>query len=339
MRQELSDSITDYQRFRSSQDYSKATLRAEQMILKRFLTVNGNIWVHAITERHVNVHFEAASKTRGAASLQQDHSVLISFLEWARKTGRMPSESDPMYGRRSAKPVRRERNRIPAEDFPRLLDVAEARDKRDRALAALFLYTLMRGGEVTDLRIRDLDLRGGWLSARIHKTRLEDRMPICSELDSELRAWLTYYAEHVGDLKPHYYLVPTRKKLAHRADNGRITGHGVAYRPETRIKDPSRLIKVTLEDFGWEVADVDGKSLSEGAHTLRRSGARALFDSLVTSGYDYALRVVQSMLHHSSMQTTEGYLGITADRRSRDELIRGHRMYAQASGNVVSIAR
>ena len=135
MKQELSDAIVDYQRFRSSQDYSKATLRAEQMILKRFLTMNGNIWVHAITERHVNVHFEAASKTRGAASLQQDHSVLIAFFEWARKTGRMPSESDPMYGRRMAKPVRRERNRIPAEDFPRLLDVAEARDLRDRALA------------------------------------------------------------------------------------------------------------------------------------------------------------------------------------------------------------
>src|SRR5687768_7385208 len=144
MKELLSDGIESYLRFRSSQDYSKATLRADQQVLRRFLAVTGNVWCHAIEERHVNRHFEEASKTRGAASLRNDHGVLVRFFKWARHTGRMPVEADPMFGRRQPRAAQRERNRVPVHDFPRLLDAAEARDPRDRALVAVLLYTLMR---------------------------------------------------------------------------------------------------------------------------------------------------------------------------------------------------
>lgn len=339
MKQLLSDSIDDYLRFRRSQDYSKATVAQDTQILKRFLATVGNVWMHVIDEKHVNRHFEAANKTRKSSSLTNDHGVLNRFFLWARKTGRMPVDSDPMFGRRQPRATVRERNRIAVHEFGRLLDEAGARDPRDRALVAVLLYTLQRDSEVVDLRIRDLDLPGGWLTTRIPKSRLEDKMPVCEELDQEMRRWLTYYTEQVGVLDPGYYLIPSRGVRPVHDGRGRITKHDSFYRPTKQIRQTGRIVTPILERIGFPVTDADGKPCGEGSHTIRRSGARALFDQLVTDGYDHSLRVVQSMLHHKNQQQTEHYIGVTADRRSRDEIIRHKRMYAASDENVVRLAR
>lgn len=340
VRQELSPAIDDYSRFRQSQDYSKGTIRNDQLVLKKFLSINGNVWCHSLKDRHVERHFEEASRTRKPSSLRNDHQVLRAFFKWARATGRMPVDSDPMYGRRQPKPTRRERNRLHASEFPRLLDTAEARDPRDRAVVALLLYTLLRDSEISSLRIRDLDLNGGWLHARVHKTRQEDLMPVCAELDSEMRRWLTYYTTRAGHLNPGDFLVPARHANPVRDQGtGRITHHQSHYRPERQMGPVGVIVRPILEKIDFPVTDEAGKPLNEGAHTLRRSGARALFDDLIAKGDERALRVVQSMLHHSSSEMTERYLGITADRRSRDEIIRGQRMYSLDTGNVVKLAR
>ena len=175
----LSDAIEDYLRFRHSQDYSKGTIRMDQQVLKRFLAVNGNIWCHAINDKSVGRHFEDASRTKQSTSLANDHGVLGRFFKWARHTGRMAVDNDPMFGRRQPRAVKKERNRLSVTEFPRLLDAAGERESRDRALLSILLYTLMRDSELTSLHVRDLDLAGGWISAKIHKSRLEDRMPIC----------------------------------------------------------------------------------------------------------------------------------------------------------------
>jgi hypothetical protein len=68
--------------------------------------------------------------------------------------------------------------------------------------------------------------------------------------------------------------------------------------------------------------------MMEGCHTLRRSGARALFDDLVErGGYDGVLRHVSAMLHHKSTLMTERYLGLDVDVKKRNDLIRGKKMY------------
>lgn len=339
MKELLSDAIDAYLRFRQSQDYSKGTLKVDHQVLKKFLAINGNIWCHTIVDKHIERHFEEVSKTRLPTSLKNDHGVLVRFFKWARHTGRMPVDSDPMYGRRQPRALERERNRVAVADFPRLLDAAEARDPRDRALVAVLLYTLMRDSEITDLHIRDLDLAGGWLTARIHKTRREDRLPISSELDQEMRKWLTHYTNMVGPLEPHHYLIPPRGVFPVHNAQGRITHHDSIYRPERQIRHGGRIVNPVLERIGFPVVDENGKACGEGSHTIRRSGARALFDQLSTGGYDHGIRVVQSMLHHKSMVQTERYLGITADRRSRDEIIRGKRMYSREDGNVIQLAR
>lgn len=340
MKEELSPSIDNYIRFRKSQDYSPGTIKVDVQVLKKFLAVNGNIYCHVITHRHVERHFEEVTRTRKSSSLKNDHGVLVRFFKWARHTGRMPVESDPMFGRRQPKAVKRERNRIPVTQFDLLLDTAEERDPRDRGLLALLLYTLARDSEITDLRIRDLNLETGDLRVRVHKTGVEDTLPVSVELDREMRRWLTMYAAEAGPLQGHHYLVPARAVHPIRNEQGRITHHMSTYRPEKRIRAAGRVVSPVLERMGFPILNDDGSAAHEGAHTIRRSGARALFDQLSSTGYDHGLRIVQSVLHHSSVTMTESYLGITADRRSRDEIIRGKELYPRTvDANVIKIAR
>ena len=168
-------------------------------------------------------------------------------------------------------------------------------------------------------------------------------MPICEELDIELRRWLTHYGTEVGhELQDHYYLLPARVSSGLILNGrGKIHGHHTFYQPTKPVGAMSRIVKPFLEELGVPLETPGGKKTYEGAHTIRRSGARALFDVLAADGgYDHPMRVVQAMLHHSQMSTTETYLGLTADRRTRDEMLRGKRMYGSLhESSVISLAR
>lgn len=337
----LSDAIDDFLVLRASQDYSKGTLANERTVLKRFLVTVGNVWVHSIGENQVTRYFEDAGKTRAPQTLQSDHTTLGLFFDWARKTKRMPMGTDPMFGRRRPKRRKKERNRIHVSRFPHLLDTAEAIDPRDRAVVAVLLYTLVRENEASDMRIGDLDLDAGFLTARITKSHTEDRMPVCAELDAELRRWLTIYsAQAKRPLRQTDYLLPARHSNGIvRTTGGRIEGHVMSYVPDQRIARLGRVAASVLNEFGFEMTDHAGRSKREGAHTIRRSGARALFDQLAECGYDHSLRIVQSLLHHASVSQTEAYVGITADRRSRDEILRGQMMFpAVENDNVLHLS-
>lgn len=337
----LSDATEDYLVLRASQDFSKRTLANERGVLKRFLAVNGNIWCHQVTERHATRYFEDAGRTRSPRSQQLDFTVLNQFFEWMRHTRRLPLDVDPMAGRRRPKTRRRERNRVPVTDFPRLLDIAESQDPRNRAIIAVLLYTLIRDQECADLRVGDWNKDEGWLRVRITKSHTEDEMPVSSELDVELRRWLTHYASvATRPLTAHDYLLPRRQSIGLTRDGQRgwISGHKMIYVPEKNVGRVGRIAREVLDDMGFPVTDHTGQPLMEGAHTIRRSGARALFDRLAADGYDRALRLVQSMLHHSSVSITESYLGVTADRRGRDEIIRLQPMFPISDDNVVQLS-
>lgn len=337
----LSDAIDDYFALRRSTDIAGNTIANEKGVLRRLLAVNGNVWVHQITEQHVTRYFEDASKTRQPTTLQLDHTVLVQFFDWARKTKRLPLDVDPMVGRRRPKKRHKERDRIHVSRFSHLLDVAEAQDPRNRAVIAVLLYTLIRDQEAADLRIGDVDLAAGYIHVRITKSYKEDLMPICSEFDAELRRWLsTYAAETRRSLRPDDYLLPRRQSAALIKDaGGFITGHEMFYDPSRPIARVGRVASAVLKDFGWEMRDHHGKAKMEGAHTIRRSGARALFDRLSADSYDHSLRIVQSMLHHASISQTEHYIGVTVDRRSRDELLKGRPMYRDTMDNMVEMSR
>jgi integrase len=340
VKQELDNAIQDYLRFRRSQDISKNTLACQRSILKKFLSTSGNIYCHSITEYTVTRYFETVSRTKQPQSQRNDYTTLAGFFDWCRHTKRMSMDSNPLYGRRRPKDVRRERNRLSVGKFPHLLEAAEQRCARDRALVATLLYTLLRDQELADLRIGDLDLDGGWLRCRIHKTREEDMMPISAELDTELRKWLTTYTAEVGRLENHYHLLPSRWVRAGQSEAGGRFTHIAedGLKPESPIGSVGRIVNPILANIGFPVLDANGKPCGEGAHTIRRSGARALFDDLIKTEPD-AIYIVKEMLHHKSVQQTEHYIGRQRDRGRRDDVLRGRVLYHADAENVVALAR
>lgn len=326
MDQTVAAVVADYLAHRRSLDLSASTLKNEQSTFRLFCEVLDGVMAAELNDRHLVRYFDKAGETRAPQSLANDHTRLSAFFEWSRRTGRIPSSCDPMYGRRKPKGIKRERNRVDVSQFGALLDAADARHPRDRAVLACLLYTLARDGELSGARIRDLSLTGLSLRVTLHKTRAEDELPVCEELERELRAWLTHYASEVGELQPHYYLLPSRDTRGVNGPDGRLSVEHVRLCPERRIPELGRIVSPALDDIGFPLVDEDGKSLREGAHTIRRSGARALFEQLVAMGYDGAMRVVQSMLHHATLEQTEAYLGLTPDRNARNRLLRGQVM-------------
>jgi integrase len=234
---------------------------------------------------------------------------------------------------------RKAKLRIPVTDFARLLDSADRPDRR--IILALGLFLFLRGGEIRTLKVGDVRLDQGEVDVVIHKTNDIDEMPIPYELDQELRRWFIAYAEDIGrPLRHDDYLVP-----AHRQFPGWLprpeTGN---FQPERGVLRPFAHIQLILDKAGYPLVNGDGTKAREGVHTLRRSGARAMFDALVEGrigdpmARDDALRQVMAALHHSSMTISEHYIGLEADRMKRNRTMKGVRFLPEA-GNVIELRK
>jgi hypothetical protein len=87
--------------------------------------------------------------------------------------------------------------------------------------------------------------------------------------------------------------------------------------PAAPVAKTAPIVKHALEGLGLPTEQ-------EGTHTIRRAVARAFFDQLVRSvGYDGALRTTSAVLNHKNATTTEMYLGLSSERKRRDDLMRG----------------
>lgn len=338
----LSDLVDDFEQSLRSNSYSKATVKTYVRTARGLLAHVGNIQARNVTPAHIDSYF--ANRHRGGIAASSSNTELASLRALYRHASHRRVVSpggDPTAHRRPARVVRVDRLRIPASQFPRLLDCAA--HPQDRMVVALGLYLFLRRSEIQLLRVGDVDLQLGDIAVSVPKTAEWDRMPISAELDRELRRWLAYYAEALGrPLRPDDYLVPSRKRVPYargltREENARRVANAALFRPDRPVSTPERCVQRTLLKFGYEVRDDCGRPLREGNHTLRRSGARALFDRLVSEGYDYAIRTIQAMLHHKSIRTTELYLGLELDKKKRDEIVRGNEMFPVEKANVVEM--
>ena len=147
-------------------------------------------------------------------------------------------------------------------------------------------------------------------------------MPISKELRREINLWIPKYEAQVGPLQPDWYLTPAVR-------GGRyLPATGYPMRPTMEICNAEGIVKYALAKIG-----VSGSPT--GCHVLRRSAARAMFDELVTLGYDGALRIVSAYLHHSSVVMSERYLGLDLDRANRDGFAKGELMFPSLEGDNV----
>ena len=331
----LNAAINEYLEHRElDKALAKNTLRGDVATLRSFERQVGNPYVDKLDEKHIRLYLR--DRLRLTADSYNNHITrLAAFLTYCRKRGYIHPYTDLLIHVSRRKAVAREFWRVDVQDFPYLIDATES--ERNRAIVATGLYLFLRGGEVRSLNVSDLNLNEGTMRVTIHKGGgWVDPMPISQELDAELRNWMTVYAKSIdGPIHPDWPLFP-----GHRAKFivGERYSQEMYLDPARRATRLERIAQHSLESLGYDVRNPDGTSKYEGFHTLRRSGARGLFDSLVDQSYDGALRVVQAMLHHAQSTTTERYLGLGLDRHKRDSVVSGRRMFPTATpANVLPL--
>jgi integrase len=318
----LSQAVDEFLAARKARQFSPATLKQDEALLRAFTKHVGNIQVRHLTQGHVerwlygHLMVEHVSNHQvlpplSAAAHNAYRSKLIQFHRYARRHGIRPDLLDNCHPLRVGRRVRQR----PTVDV--LLAMLESTETpRDRVLIALGLNTALRASEIVRLRIKDVDLAGGWLRTDIRKSRMEDLLPITLDLDQELRRWLRHYTEQVGTLDPEFYLVPGISKALFEWNDGVRTNGAPVLRPDRPLSAPERIVQRSLAAVGLEV-------YGEGVHSLRRALARVMYDSLVEQGHEHAIRTVSAWLHHSDSRVTERYIGLTTEATRRDLMLRG----------------
>ena len=239
-----------------------------------------------------------------ASSFNKTRSRIKCFLDFCIRRGWLTG--DLLMAVRPRRVTRRGRLILSPSELLAMLGLAA--DPRERAMLAVGMNTALRAGEIADLRISDVDLDAGDLSVRITKSHTEDAMPISMELDAELRSWMIKYQVEVGRiLSPDDHLFPAREPGHWRGQNEsvpasratRVMPNRLVFvyghpRPNKPINKPAVIVQRAIARLGLIV------ETGEGFHTLRRSAARAFYESRRDDGHDYALRDTSALLHHSS---------------------------------------
>lgn len=326
----LADAVKAYQSWRKSRGYADSTHKRDGNTLTGLLRIAGRIKASSLSTSHIDAFFLERS-VLSPQTQNLDLTTLRNFFMFLENRGYHRKATSLLLDYRPLKYAPAPRRRIPIGEFPAVLDCAERR--RDRALMALGLYLFLRASEIKLLRIKDVSLATDEVSVRIPKTKDADVMPMSAELARELRAWLTYYGEQAGELDPEWYLIPgiVLREWDRHPDGRMIRPEDPELIPTRPVSTPERVVQKALARHGWTVTH------REGVHTLRRSGARALYDELAASdGHSNALETVSAMLHHKVMATTQIYLGLTESRRKRDRLIRGRLMFPSLGDTTVT---
>jgi integrase len=292
------------------------------------MAVTGDIQVESLTPRHLERvfnHYTWSPSTRNVRV-----GILKMFFGWCRSRRFMTRDNDPLLGWRSERVPDQERTRIPVQEWPALFDAV--RRPQEQVVLACGLFLFLRSSETMNLRLKDVDLQNGLVDVWRPKTKQRDTMPISTELDGHLRQHLTWMAS-MGWTDPDHFLAPAFTKDFQRDDQNRwIPGTGLMD-PTRPVTHPHRLVQAVMRRAGYELRR------GEGGHTLRRSGARAYFDSLVADGYDGALRRVQAMLGHQNAFMTEIYLGLDLDRATRNADLSGKPMFPGITSGVTAMRK
>lgn len=202
-------------------------------------------------------------------------------------------DADPAGAIKPPAPARRLPKAIAIEDVERLLEAAGSdgtpRARRDRALLEVLYGTGARISEAVGLDIDDVDLAGG--AVRLFGKGSKDRMvPLGS------------FAKAALEL----YLASARPSLAARAP---VKGAGHSSRAAVFLNARGgRLSRQSAWTVLRTAATRAGLVADISPHTLRHSFATHLLDG----GAD--VRVVQELLGHASVTTTQIYTMVTVER-------------------------
>lgn len=227
----------------------------------------------------------ASDRRQAPGSLRVRLSALAGFYTWARRRGMVTI--DPCDGVKPPRAVRAV-PRAFTEDMVATLE-RSCSHTRERLIVALMVQEGLRCCEVANLQVTDLDRREGTILVT-GKGGHERVLPLTERV---LRALADYEAEFPP---PHFGPLIRSIRSARSASKGLTAGS---------ISDIMRRV---LTDAGLKHGPRDGVS----AHALRHTAAS---DVLERCG---DVRVVQEMLGHASLTTTQIYLRrVSGDRLRR----------------------
>ena len=324
----LSDAVDQYQADRRAKGYKPNTVRSDGNTLRSFLSVLGNIQVSSLAQRHMDRYWSAKAGS-APATFNRARAQLSTFFKWCQVRGHLPRDVDLLEGTRKRRVPSTVRYVIPVDRFGEVLDAAD--NGRDRAILALGLYLFTRISETANIQWRDIDFSQKTVVVYRSKTETGDVLPMCQELEGELRNWRLAYSAYVGEVvRPEWYVTPpfSTPRWTGKEGGGFTLVEAGRLLPTRRMVVATRPIKRVLAKLG-----VDDRY--EGGHTLRRAGAIALYHQLSSVGHDRAIRMCQAMLGHSSIQSTEIYLNLDLDRKARNDLIAGKKMFPEVAPGVV----
>jgi len=229
---------------------------------------------------------------RAPRSRLRARSAIRGFYRWLRRERHL--EVDPAAELEATRPRREVPRVLEAEEIGRLLEAcggARPIDARDRALCEVAYGTGLRVSELVGLGAEEIDFRERWLRVR-GKGRKERMVPLG---EPALEALRRYFAEARPAL------------LGRRADPGTVFLNARG----------GRLSRMGF----WKI--LRGRAAAAGIepsrthpHLLRHSFATHLLRG------GAPLRIVQELLGHSSLTTTEIYTAV-----DRGYLRRVHREY------------
>ncbi len=232
---------------------------------------------------------ELAASGAARSTLSRRSATLRTFFAWAHRTGRV--EVDPALRLASPKRTRSLPDVLTKEGATEVLDIAAvaADDEdpihlRNRAVLELLYATGIRVGELTGLDVDDVD-RTRRVLVVLGKGRKERTVPFGVPAEDALAAWLDRGrpALATGESGPALFLGRRGRRV-----------------------DP-RQVRQVVHELLAHVPDAPDL----GPHGLRHSAATHLLEG----GAD--LRMVQELLGHASLATTQIYTHVSLDRLRR----------------------
>lgn len=327
----LTEAIERYLADRRARGIGARTVSNDRVTLGQLLAAVGPIQTHYLGPQQLD-RLWAAHPNWSAGTFNLKRQQLMSFFDWLRRRGYIPKDLNPMDGVKKRRVPKAARTLIPQTEFETVLDAAP--NPRDRAIVAIGLYLFTRVSETSQLRWRDIDFDGHGIHIYRTKTQEYDVLPMCEELEEELRKWKFTYAALAGEVvRPDWFVVPAYTKPRWKG----MTGGGLVLMEEPRLV-PTQKLKNLTNPIKGVLAKLGLDQEKEGGHTLRRSGATALYHELSRIGHDRAMRTAQAMLGHANISTTEIYLDLDLDRKARNDLLGGQRMFAApGAGEVIEL--
>ena len=268
------------------------TLKSYRRDLRRYLGYLAGAGIRDVAEIQESTVTEFLMSLRegdsdhpplSAGSAGRTVVAVRGFHRFVVREGLMPV--DPAAAVRPPSPAKRLPKALPLSDIERILDAAGAPGTalamRDRALLEMLYATGARISEAVGLDLDDLDLEEGTVLLR-GKGGKERIVPVGSYARDAVNA----------------YLVRARSALS-------AVGKGV---PAVFLNARGgRLSRQSAWTVLVRAADRAGVTAEVSPHTLRHSFATHLLDG----GAD--VRVVQELLGHASVTTTQVYTLVTVD--------------------------